>query len=366
MGFWQTGYMEFHEPITLPGFEFSPPPPPTYPCCHCNNVYDTRDELRQHRFEAHPHRRPPLYICGIEVGSEPRRITRPLREEDVRADGFDVAVLNGRQMPAEDVAAHLTQVSTEVCKLTLRNAEVSVEFVLDFCIAEETHLLGVETEFENLVRHGHLDTRTLDEFILRCQSFSTATRYYDGVCSYLYGVLAKEGSGTSSLPHASYTKKFNSAAHELRIYDRPLARHVCALIEFHYNHFSDVRQLAPQSRVGSASTRFATRNSNIRATPWQRSVSEPAVCLEQMLTDQTTEQVIRWAICDAASLVPEIDEMQSWLSRARQEYDRVKLSFLLAEANAAAGQVDQASRLARSLRNIREFAPWAESVIDAS
>lgn len=363
MGFWHTGYMEFHEPVGLDGFEFSPSPP-TYPCCHCDCVYDTRDELRQHRFEAHPRRRPPLFICGIEVGSEPRRVTRPLREEDVRADGFDVAILNGREMPADELAAYLTQVSADVHHLTLRNADVSVDFSLDFCIADESHLLGVETEFGTLARHGRLDTRTLEEFILRCQPFTTVTRYYGGVCAYLYGVLAKEGSGNSSLPHASYPKKFNSAAHELTVYDRPLARHVCALIEFHYNHFSEVRRFAPQSRVGHASTRFATRD--VRATQWQYPVSAPAVYLEQLLTDPTTEQIIRWALCDAASLVSEIDEMQSWLARAKQEYDKVKLSFLLAEAYAAAGHVDPASRLARSLRNIHEFAPWAESVIDRS
>ena len=363
MGFWQTGYMEFHEPVGLDGFEFSPSPP-TYPCCHCNSVYDTRDELRQHRYEAHPRRRPPLYICGIEVGSDPRRITRPLREEDVHADGFDIAILNGREMPAEELATCLTQVSTDVCQLTLRNAEVSIEFNLDFCIADEADLFGVETEFESLVRHGRLDTHALDDFISRCRPFSTATRYCDGVCSYLYGVLANERSGKSSLPRASYTKKFNYAAHQLTTYDRPIARLVCALIEFHYNHFPEVRQLAPQSRVGHASTRFAT--SNVRAAPLQFPVSDPAVYLEQLLTDRTTEQVIRWAICDAESLVSEIDEMESCLSCARQEYDKVKLSFLLSEAYAAAGHVDRASRLARSLRNIHEFAPWAESVIDPS
>ena len=363
MGFWQTGYMEFHEPVGLDGFEYSPSPP-TYPCRHCDRVYATTDELRQHRYEAHPLRRPPLYIRGIEVGSEPRRITQPLREEDVRADGFNVAILNGREMPVEDLAAHLTQVTADVCQLTLRNADVFAKFTLDFCIAEESHLLGVETEFRSLVRHGRLDTRALEDFISHCRAFTTATRYYDGICTYFYGVLAKEGSPDSSLHPDSYTKKFNSAAHELSAYDRPIARQVCALIEFHFNHFYEARQLVPQSRVGHASARFASRSA--RSTPCQLPVGASAVYLERLLTDWTTEQVIRWAIRDSASLVSEIDDMQSCLSRAKQEYDKVKLSFLLAEAYGAAGQVDQASRLARSLRNIHEFAPWAESVIDRS
>ena len=363
MGFWQTGYMEFHEPDGLDGFEYSPSPP-TYPCRHCDRVYATADELRQHRYEAHPLRRPPLYIRGIEVGTEPRRITRPLQEGDVRAEGFNVAVVNGREMAAENLATYLTQVSIDVCRLTLRNADISADFTLDFSIAEEDHLLGVETEFRSLVRHGRLDTRALEDFISHCRPFTTATRYCDGICSYLYGVLAKEESPDSSLRPGSYTRKFNSAAHELSAYDRPIAQQVCALIDFHFNHFSEAKRRAPQSRVAHASARFAAPTA--RSTSCQLPASRPAIYLEQLFTDWTTEQVIRWAICDAPSLVSEIDDMQSCLSRSKQEYDKVKLWFLLVEAYGAAGHVDQASRLARSLRNIPEFAPWAESVIEGS
>lgn len=363
MGFWQTGYWEFHEPVGLDGFEFSPSPP-TYPCRYCDRVCATADELQQHRYEAHPLRRPPFYIRGIEVGSEPHRITRPLREEDVRAEGVDIAVVNGREMPVESLPTFLTQVSIDVCRVSLRNSDISTDFTLDFYIAEEDHLLGVEAEFQRLVRNGRLDTRALEDFISHCRRYTSATRYYDGICSYLYGVMAKEESPDSSLPPSSYTKKFNSAAHELSAYDRPIARQVCALIDFHFNHFSEARQRAPQSRVAQASGRFAVRTARTASCRFPQ--SRPSIHLEQLFTDWTTERVIRWAIRDAHSLVPEIDDMHSCLSRSKQEYDKVKLSFLLAEAHGAAGHVDQASRLARSLRNIPEFAPWAESVLEGS
>ena len=363
MGFWQTGYMEFHEPVGLDGFEYSPSPP-TYPCSHCERVFATADELRQHRFEAHPLRRPPLFIRGIEVGTEPRRITRPLQEGDVRAEGFKVAVVNGQEMATKNLAAHLAHVANDVCRLTLRNGDVAADFTLDFCIAQEDHLLGVEAEFENLARLGRLDMRALEGFISHCRPFTTAIRYYDGICSYLYGVLAKEESTDSSLRPSSYTRKFNGAARELSAYDRPIARQVCALVEFHFNQFHEVRQRAPLSRVAHAAARFVPQADG--PTPCNLPASDPVVYLEQLLTDWMTEQVIRWAGRDAASLAPEIDDMQACLSCAKQEYDKVKLSFLLAEAYGSAGRVDLAARLARDLRNIAVFAPWAESVIEAS
>ena len=363
MGFWQTGYMEFHEPVGLDGFDCSPSSP-TYPCHHCDCVFGTADDLRRHRYEAHPLRRPPLYIRGIEVGSEPRRITQPLREEDVRAEGVTVAVVNGREMPVESLAAFLADMSSDICRVTLRNADVSTDFTLDFCIAEEDHLLGVEAEFQRLVRHARLDTRALEDFISHCRPFTTATRYCGGICSYLYGVLAKEESPDSSLRPDSYISKFNGAAAELSAYDRPIAQQVCALIDFHFNHFSEAIRRAPQSRVARAAARFAEPPAHPKIP--QHPASTTAIYLEQMLTDWTTEQVIRWATRDTASLVPDIDDMQSCRSRSNQEYDKVKLSFLLAEAFAAVGHFAQATRLARSLRNITEFAPWAESLINGS
>ena len=267
-------------------------------------------------------------------------------------------------MPVESLATFLAEVSSDTCRVTLRNADVSTDFTLDFCIAEEDHLLGVEAEFRRLVRHARLDTRALEDFISHCQPFTTATRYCDGICSYLYGVLAKEQSPDSSLRPDSYTRKFNSAALELSAYDRPISQQVCALIDFHFNHFSEAIRRAPQTRVAQAAARFAAPCAQLKIS--HHSASTTAIYLEQLLTDWTTEQVIRWAIRDTASLVPDIDDMQSCLSRSKQKYDKVKLSFLLAEAFAAAGHVARASRLARSLRNITEFTPWAESLINGS
>ena len=36
MGFWHTGYAEFHEASGLEGYVYSPPPPVRYVCEHCS------------------------------------------------------------------------------------------------------------------------------------------------------------------------------------------------------------------------------------------------------------------------------------------------------------------------------------------
>ncbi len=68
---------------------------------------------------------------------------------------------------------------------------------------------------------------TIDGFIEDCRPFSTADLYYDGICHYLYGVLAKERSPDSSLPYEEYRDRFNRAADALRDYDK-ISRAYCA------------------------------------------------------------------------------------------------------------------------------------------
>ena len=52
MGFWHTGYMEFHEPVGLgSGVKATPP---VFRCSHCPATFPSSAELRTHRFEMHP------------------------------------------------------------------------------------------------------------------------------------------------------------------------------------------------------------------------------------------------------------------------------------------------------------------------
>ena len=82
MGFWHTGYFEFHELVGLDG-TFKPLPP-SFPCVHCGQTYASLHELRNHRFEAHPLHRPVMFLQGRELGTHPVRIARRISPADVR------------------------------------------------------------------------------------------------------------------------------------------------------------------------------------------------------------------------------------------------------------------------------------------
>ena len=363
MGFWHTGYMEFHEPVGLGGFR-SKPSPPSFPCAHCGQIYRSVDELRQHRFESHPLRRPTLFLRGQELGTHPVRVTCNLTKDDVNAEGCDRAFLNGNEISVRALPRKLTGISSDVCRLVLSKADVSAEFTLDFRIASEEDLIGVETQFKRTAIGRRLDIRAVDEFIAATSGFGSALGYCDGICSYLYGVLAKERASDSSLPYEAYVGKFNKAAEELLAYERLLARTIGSLIEFHFNHFGDAARLANKARVGKAAARYAT---------WMRGGTQkggpaPSVTfgdLEVLVTDWETEQIIRWAVRPLDELSDHVAEMESFLKRDLEEYDSVKVHVLLGEIYAAAGDFGNVLQHAKALRNLSPLEGWAESMIRA-
>src|SRR5262245_24018299 len=129
MGFWHTGYIEFHEPVGLGEWR---PTPPVFRCVHCASVFATREALREHRFQAHPLRRPLLFLKGNEVGTQPVRITKRLDQGDIRVELCDRAAINGAPLAPTKVAPTLARVTSDVIRVTLERHGVTAVFELDF------------------------------------------------------------------------------------------------------------------------------------------------------------------------------------------------------------------------------------------
>lgn len=361
MGFWHTGYMEFHEATGL-GHTYTPEKP-VYACKHCEQRFDSMDALRRHRFEAHPYKRPVLFVRGIELGTTPFRLTRSASPSDFVLERCADAFVNGERLPPKDVPARLASVNNDRVKVELGNGGASAVFELDISIAQGHDLEGIEAAFLELAKKKELTRKSVEAFIEACEPFATAQAYYDSICKYLYGVMAKEKDAGTSLPYEAYLDRFNQAADALQDYDRPLARMVRALIAFHFNHFSDAAAVAPPGRLQMASERFVAALDSATwdeaARGYERSRSVP----EDLLTDFETLRILRWSEMSAKELAGEIKNISALIKRDELEYDRLKLTILLAEASAAAGDTALARRTARELIGTPQTAAWAERMI---
>jgi len=357
MGFWHTGYMEFHE---ASGFEITWETSKTvYACQHCTLQFDEIDQLRRHRFEAHPYTRPLFYVRGVELGSTSICITSPVKTEDFVYDNCESVKLNGSTIDLKTMPALLCKFSNDKVKITLINEAVEASFELEFRIAQGEHLKGVEDAFMMLAKCKILSIKSIESFIENCRAFTTAGYYYDGICHYLYGVLAKEHSPDSNLKYEEYQDRFNRAASVLADYDRPLARIIRALVAFHFNHFADAVKLAPEGRLRKAAEQYMRLLSG-QAKQTVGCVFEQNAP-EDLLTDHENLRIVRWATGDLTE--DNAHDIDALLKRDIPEYDRLKLRIILAEALFAKRHFDLAKKATRELIGNNQTQLWAEKML---
>ena len=361
MGFWQTGYWEFHEPT---GIDFVIEKREiTYPCRHCARIFKTMDDLQRHRFEDHAYSRPVLFLRGTEVGASAFAIRRRLAASEVKFDHVRSAVVNGRSVAPKELPKRLAEVLNDRVMLEFANEGASARFELVFDVASEAHLKGVESAFLRLAHGRTLSLQAIEGFIGDCAPFRTAAGYLDGICHYLYGVMAKERAPDSGLPFDAYRKRYSRAADELKGFDRPLASMVQALVAFHFNHFDDAQQLAPEGRLRHAAVSFA---GVLEGWPWHHaheSEGEQSTALEDLLTDHETFGILRWAALGVHELKSRYAEIAARLDRDIPGFDRLKLQIMLAEALAAKGDRSGARAVARELIGNTQTTAWAESLL---
>lgn len=366
MGFWHTGKWDQEQPTGLDA-EYSPPPPVRFNCEYCSAHFTELEELRRHRCERHPLRQPALLLRGRAVGSLPVAILSSLRPDDIDVMDATGCAVNGRPMKLISLGACLAEMSREYVEVELTNGGAVTRCLLDFRIAAEDHLAGVERAFLRMANDRALSIDAVSRFIHDCQYFEDAMLYCDGICHYLYGVMAKEKSADSGLRPDQYAERFVRASEELSGFDRPLARSIRALVAFHFNQFDEAERWAPEGALRHAAGAFSGL---LQGLPWHYGAAfSPSLgsAVEDLLTDQDTLQVLSDSSCGLVELKDHSNELHERLRRAPAGYDRLKRVLLATEA--LAEMDDDAShvlarRLAREMAGQLETRAWAEAILE--
>ena len=367
MGFWHTGYAEFHELSGLGEYVYTPPPPVRYACDHCYQSFGDLDALRRHRFEAHPVRQPSLMLRGKPVGALPQVLNTRLDEADVLVEDATTCQLNGQPVQPASLGQHLATMRREFALVELRNRGATTRCQLDFQVADEADLVGVEAAFFRMARDRLLDIEAVSRFIKDCREYLSAMPYCNGIANYLYGVMAKERSSDSGLKHEDYIQKFLRSTDELSGFNRPLARSVRALVAFQFNQFDDARCLAPEGALRHAAGAFSGLLQGLRWHVDESFSSASGGAVEDLLTDQETLQILTDASHGIGLLKARADELLTRLGRASSEgYDHMKRVLLACEALAARDEPDshaKARTLARAMASRPETSTWANDML---
>lgn len=362
MAMWQTGYLEFHEPT---GFDHPVLLEPIrYPCKVCQAQFESVDALLKHRFEAHPFVRPVMWVRGIELGDTPMSIARVIEPADFKCVHADVAYLNGTAVPLPQLGRRLSKFRNDRVTIELANANVRAKFQLDFAIAEQADLAGVERCFRDMVRAGRLDVRAIEVFITACKAHPTASGYCDAICKYLYGMLAKERAPDCVVPYQEYRTKYEQALSGLADNERPLALIIRAIIEFHFNHFAEAAAHLPPGRLRQAAQIFETWISGKSSGTVSPLPSSRKPTAEEILAEEQVHRILSWTLVTPGASGVDLKDLYALATSDIPEFDRVKLRMLVAQHSLARGDFGHAEKIAREMRHRTGTGTWAESLLE--
>lgn len=354
MGFWHTGYFEFHEPDQGIDLGSWTPPPPRYPCKVCGAEFSSEADLRVHAFAGHPTERPVLILNGRECGQRRLMITYQTSESAWVVKNAGAAWINEQRVAVPDALAYLADQKNGVVDVRLGNAQVKRDFQFEFALAEKEDLEGVETALDHLIRGEDLSPYTIDAFIMRSKKYPTAERYCAALAEYLYGLLEREADGEKLRPDSvyrgAYEDRFDAAVNVLGTFDRPAAEAICGIVAFHYNQFARAMTKTRSDRVAKVAMRFEAM---LTGQTWDRGdlASSAHGSLDYALSDAVVADVLRCSAMaiDGTESPLAVNELIALIAGQRPS-DEFKLRLIAAEHFLSVGDRISAVRHADVVR----------------
>jgi len=367
MGKWMAWYLSFIDPGNAGGSVIIPESPPAvlqpivYECPRCSAHFDSAQARRDHFFTVHPYRKPELLLHGQLLGNSETVIHEPVQATDWLLGSCHRASLNGRMMAPDELFQALAECRQGFHVLELSNQDSTERFELRFCIPELAELQRLEDIFNTLFLDNELSVDDVRRFAEACKSLKTAGEYLEGICQYLYGVLAKDQRGGTQLSHAQYKERFNRALEALRNVDRPLARTIRGIINFSFNSFVQAASQADAPALAAAASLFA----GWAGKPVRRWAVAQQEAQARLPVDHATDRVLSWMALSDKRQERELDELQQvsaspiWTAE-----DRTKALVLWLEWGRTCRSTDELRRMARRLLNDAIFAGYAEQVLE--
>lgn len=366
MGLWQTGYLEFHEPTGLGDVVFVPKAF-VHHCRKCEREFSNEDALYEHSFSEHPYRSPLLLVDGVEITAPKHLIARRLSRSQIRLAHTVSCVINGQRKTPEQLVERLILADGNFFSVRLEGEDraVSTDYEIHVEVPKESDLKGVEQRFFELAVGGELDVKTIQRFIGLAADHVTAATYLDALAHYLYGVLARDQRGGTSLTQGDGRQRYNMALQTLVAFDTQLAKAVIEIVNFSQNAFNDAYALNCLPRLQVAMRRFF----RLRKPGFEtNSVSRTETAASTRIPlDVTTDQLVEWAHWSADEVVSKQKELESVLRDDKwTPDDRFKVQVLLASAFADRGDIERASHYARRIRHDELLGNWADGLLKKS
>lgn len=220
----------------------------TFQCPFCKDSFVHPDQLNTH-LQIHVVRRPFILIDGVQPGGEDvfrlGRTTPSVEAFNCTEIAFGVDGRQVRPSSAAALAKRLASTTRATFSLRLVNVgegltqPVIQEYRLRVSAPDEASLSKVDQLFIATLGTANVTLDAVDGFYEVTRN-GAAAEYAEALGDYVRAVLLKDGdrrTGVSTTLH-HYHDIDRRALNVLRIFERPLARLLCALMRFGLNDFS--------------------------------------------------------------------------------------------------------------------------------
>jgi hypothetical protein len=336
----------------------------TYSCSICGGLFDSRDDLFEHRFQNHPFKRPSLLLGGKEITSPRQLVARQLNSSEIEFANVNRFFVDGDPVQRGELVDKLAGRKYGLCNVILENDGVKSTYQLDFDVPDSADMERVEQVFFEVFGSGILDLTHIDLFIDMTEKLKTTTRYVDGLSHYLYGILAKDQRGGTFLKQSEYNAKFNQSIDVLKHFDRSLALAIIGVVNFNQNVFGSIDKLTPAPKACSAMLKFfnyVTGGISLN----EKLIINKTDNIRKIPLDYSTEKIYEWSSMAIEELKKNRKELEQALkSQDWMPNDKFKVKMLLAELFMEIEDLPAAIRLAGSFSNDSVFGPWAQRILE--
>ena len=348
--------------VLIPEIPTEPNRPITFKCDKCGEIFANREARRQHVFDQHPFKRPQLLISSRIVKEQGEVIASPFPPADWVIQRAERIVIDQQEVTSRQACQRLSKLTSGFHEVTLASADHAVTYHIEFDIPNEAQLAAVERAFNMLIVNQPLESNRIAQFITVVKQEDGARYYLEGISNFLYGVLAKDQRGGTSLGRDDYTAKFHTARESLRFMDRPLANLIKALVNFNDNAFSEAEALAPDGQVAIACQML---NGLRSGKYYQASAVRVSPASHNLPVDTLTAEIMRFCslpLAEQQEQLPQLVHLSS--KRLTTGHDRVKIQALAMNTCWGAGDVEQAASWAKKLRHSPLFETLATRIIE--
>ena len=348
-------------------------------CDLCQVKFENKEQRWQHIMKNHPAEQPKIFLNGIKQDDKSLiEIFRVINEESIEIQSADSYSLNNNYQTEKDLKAALSNISYGIHKILLikhqkNKTTEEAEYTFDFKIPNKIELEKVDNLFFQVVGNTKLHIDVINKFQSKVKEFKTTKFYTSALSNYLYGVLAKDQCGSTSLPYKAFKEKYNESLELLKKFDTDLSNNIVNIINLNFNNFQNFNEniiLKDNSHISLVIEKLKNplrQDSERKEIENQITKSINTNNIEEgdgvIPVDDATKLIYDWAIMSAEDRINLIEELEKFILKNNHSItDKTKTKILIIEmANEKkvdAKWKDKFDKYCRELTSDRACAEW--------